>query len=155
LARGPGTCGGGASNRGGRWPRSCRAPSSGRCSRSARTWCPTGPRWGRSSRRASGRGGSARSARRCSCTTRGPPAVHVVLLDVGKDQDDPVGAERPLHVAVDVPVAPHGIAHLHGGRQRPVGVVVVVAGQPQLLEVVLALHACGGLADLLDSGEQE
>src|SRR5262249_27078496 len=42
----------------------------------------------------------------------------------------------------------------HGGDFL-VGVVVVVRGQSDLLEVVAALHACGGLADLLDGREQE
>src|SRR5262249_38388408 len=42
-----------------------------------------------------------------------------------------------------------------GGGELTVAVVEVVDGQPDLLEVVLALDACGGLADLLDGGQQQ
>jgi hypothetical protein len=38
--------------------------------------------------------------------------------------------------------------------KRPVSVVVVVTGQADLLEVVGAVDAVGGRADLLDGGEQ-
>ena len=40
------------------------------------------------------------------------------------------------------------------GRHRPKRVVVVVQSQPQLLDVVRALHPVGRLADLLN-GRQE
>ena len=39
--------------------------------------------------------------------------------------------------------------------KKPVRVVVVVDGQADLLEVVRALHPVGGLADLLDRGQQQ
>jgi hypothetical protein len=72
------------------------------------------------------------------------------LLDVGQDQSRPV---------VVLPVA-NGRVGLGQVEQRPAGqeavrVVVVVAGQPDLLEVVGALHAVGGVADLLDRGQQQ
>ena len=41
------------------------------------------------------------------------------------------------------------------GREAAVGVVVVVARQRDLLEVVGALHPRGGLADLLHRGQQQ
>ena len=41
------------------------------------------------------------------------------------------------------------------GRELPEAAVVVVQGQPQLLEVVAALQAGGGLADLLHGGEEQ
>src|SRR5205823_7564262 len=40
-------------------------------------------------------------------------------------------------------------------RELVVGVVVAVHGQADLLEVVLALGAGGGLADLLDGGQEQ
>src|SRR5262249_58416931 len=41
------------------------------------------------------------------------------------------------------------------GRQGDLGVVVVAEGQAELLEVVGALHPRGGVADLLDGGEEQ
>src|SRR5262249_17060048 len=41
------------------------------------------------------------------------------------------------------------------GRELLVGAVVVVQGQADLLEVVLALEPGGGRSDLLDGGEQQ
>src|SRR5690348_16887347 len=41
------------------------------------------------------------------------------------------------------------------GREYAVGVVVIVDGQSELFEIVAALHAGGGLADLLHRGQQE
>ena len=64
--------------------------------------------------------------------------VQVVLLDVR--QQVRLGREP---VGVDA------------SRELAVGVVVVVQGQPDLLQVVLALHPGGGLADLLDGGQQQ
>src|SRR5262249_55922635 len=40
-------------------------------------------------------------------------------------------------------------------RQDAIHVVEVVASQPDLLQVVLALHPVGGLADLLDRGQEQ
>src|SRR5262249_32890401 len=48
-----------------------------------------------------------------------------------------------------------GLAADPGGGEGAVAVVVVVDGQADLLEVVGALQACGGLADLLHRGEQQ
>src|SRR5262249_48505124 len=57
----------------------------------------------------------------------------------------PVG----IVAAEAVPLPQPGVRHLL------VRVRVVVDGQADLLEVVLALHACGGLADLLHGGQQQ
>src|SRR5262249_34389531 len=62
----------------------------------------------------------------------------VVLLDVRQQ----VGVDREA-----VGVAP--------GREGLPGVVEVVQGQGDLLEVVLALHEAGGLTDLLHRRQQE
>jgi hypothetical protein len=65
--------------------------------------------------------------------------VQAFLLDERQDEDGP----GELVVVV--------------GRlgHRPVGVVVVMDGQGDLLDLVLALGAGGGLADLLDGGQQQ
>ena len=42
-----------------------------------------------------------------------------------------------------------------GAGSDAVGALVVVDGQADLLQVVLALHAGGGLADLLDGGQEQ
>src|SRR5262249_9721584 len=39
--------------------------------------------------------------------------------------------------------------------QVALGIVEAVAGDAELFEVVLTAHACGGLADLLDGGQQQ
>jgi hypothetical protein len=44
---------------------------------------------------------------------------------------------------------------LEAGREAPVDAVVVVCGQAQLLQIVGALQAGGGLADLLDGGQEQ
>src|SRR5205823_2535287 len=81
----------------------------------------------------------------------------VVLLHVRED----VEVEAPLVIepaALPAPgatVSTPGRVHVAPRRQRAVGVVVVVAGEGELLEVVGALHACGGLADLLDGGQEQ
>src|SRR5262249_4672847 len=41
------------------------------------------------------------------------------------------------------------------GREETELVVVVVEGQPDLLEIVLALHACGRLAHFLHGGQEQ
>src|SRR5690606_17306471 len=47
--------------------------------------------------------------------------------------------------------------HLFDGRggKGPVGVVVVVQGQANLLKIVAALHPPGGLAGLLHGGKEQ
>src|SRR5262249_37832152 len=78
--------------------------------------------------------------------------VQVVLFDVGQQVGRPaparpdvvVGGAVGVRVAIDV-----------AGREAVVGVVVVVQGQADLLEVVRTLHACGGLADLLHGRQQQ
>jgi hypothetical protein len=64
----------------------------------------------------------------------------------------PKGIGRAAREWIDVRL---GIWHLHRWWQLAVGVVVVVGGQAELLEVVGALDAGGGLADLLDGGQQQ
>ena len=49
---------------------------------------------------------------------------------------------------------PKAKAHAAGGRAA-MGAFVIVDGQAELLEVVLALGSPGGLAGLLNGGEQE
>ena len=74
--------------------------------------------------------------------------VEVVLLQVGEGHYEPA------------PLVPGPVVNGQGKLARPrrkrvVGVVVVVAGEAKLLEVVAALHPRGGLADLLDRGQQQ
>src|SRR5262249_17354115 len=63
----------------------------------------------------------------------------VFLLDIRQDHHVPAQA-GPGVVSV---------------RQFSQGVVVVVTGQPDLLQLVGAAHAGGGLSDLLNGGEQQ
>ncbi len=44
---------------------------------------------------------------------------------------------------------------VHARRQLLEGVVIVVGRQGDLLEVILALHACGGLTHLLHGGHEK
>src|SRR5262249_35619362 len=81
--------------------------------------------------------------------------VQVILFNVGQDQDDPVGAEVLACGSWVGDGVDTGHLHLDGGRQRAVHVVIVVAGQGELLFVVAALDACGRLADLLDRRQQK
>src|SRR5439155_19657401 len=69
------------------------------------------------------------------------------LLDEGQDQRLRAGVIRP-DGAADVDGAPRR-------RQVAVGALVVVGGQPHLLEVVLALHAGSRLAHLLHGRQQQ
>ena len=79
--------------------------------------------------------------------------VDRLLLDVGQQVVTPAPLVLAAGGAVDArgghpgPAAP-------AGRQVAAGVVVGVAGQGDLLEVVLALGPGGGLADLLHGGQQ-
>src|SRR5262249_4007671 len=66
--------------------------------------------------------------------------VQVVLLDVGQDEDGPVGSE----VLVVVGDVADGGVFQRAGRQLADGVLVAVAGQADLLHVVRAAHAGGG-----------
>src|SRR5262249_3680778 len=66
--------------------------------------------------------------------------VQIVLLDIGQDIDRPVrstggGAAPTIGDAA--------------GRELAVGIVVVVQGEADLLEVIGAAHPAGRLADLL------
>src|SRR5262249_53793202 len=70
-----------------------------------------------------------------------PDPEHVLLLEVGQD--------------VRLPGAPAAAVGADTGRQLLVGVVVGVQGEAELLEVILALQAGGGLADLLDGGHEQ
>src|SRR5262249_51442816 len=71
----------------------------------------------------------------------GEALPQVVLLDVGEDEHRPAGR-------VDGALGP-------APREDAHRVVVVVHRQRQLLQVVGALHARGGLADLLYRGEEK
>ena len=72
----------------------------------------------------------------------------MLLLDVGEDERrPPVGeaeAGRAVRPVID-----------ESRWERAVRVVVVVQGQAELLEVVGAVHAAGGLADLLHRRQQQ
>src|SRR5262249_10869040 len=76
-----------------------------------------------------------------------PLLVQVVLFEVGQQFDPQVGAPGRTVAHVDGKTRPDW--------ELPVVAVVVVRGQGDLLEVVQALGACGGRADLLDGGEQQ
>src|SRR5262249_19447065 len=65
----------------------------------------------------------------------------VILLDVREEEAGPADLVAELFLPT--------------GRQRFLRVVVVVHGQADLLEVVGAAHAGGGLAHLLDGGDEE
>jgi len=47
------------------------------------------------------------------------------------------------------------IVPLAAGREIQVGALVIVQAEAELLEVIGALHPVGGLADLLDRGQQQ
>src|SRR5262249_44631962 len=85
----------------------------------------------------------------------------VVLLDVREDAGDPappgggVGPAAPGALALrPAVVRVEQVDRAAVAGQRVEHVVVAVAGDGQLLDVVAALHTGGGLADLLD-GRQE
>src|SRR5262249_45829677 len=79
----------------------------------------------------------------------------VVLFDVGEQPgEEGVGVgplERDGRGRDELVVGAVGA----GGGQKAGGVVDVVGGDGDLLEVVLAPHAGGGLADLLDGGQEQ
>src|SRR5262249_42875230 len=81
----------------------------------------------------------------------------VVLLHVRQD----VEVEAPFVIdpaALPVPggiVAAPGRVHVAPRRDRAVGVVVVVDGEGELLEVVGAAYAAGRLAHFLDGGDEQ
>src|SRR5581483_6252773 len=88
--------------------------------------------------------------------------VDVVLLDVRQQvHQHPyplgrVGAGRGGGGEVAaVGIVDVGFGAVVAGGQNPVGSVVVVGGQADLLEIVRAAHSGGGLADLLDGGQQQ
>ena len=66
---------------------------------------------------------------------------HVVLFDIRQQE------QRP-----GVTVLPAAGPRV---RETPGRVVIVVHGEAELLEVVLALQACGGGPHLLDGGEEQ
>src|SRR5262249_49807778 len=70
--------------------------------------------------------------------------VQVILLDVGQDVDEP--AVPPAGTG-DAVAAPEG--------KFAEGVVVAVTGDGELVEVVAALDAGGGVANLLDGGDEQ
>ena len=72
--------------------------------------------------------------------------VQVFLLDVRQRVNQPGSLVRP-----PVQVGPAGAVRQHQAawREKGVNIVIMMAGQRELLEVVAALHAAGRLADLL------
>src|SRR5262249_3187838 len=75
-------------------------------------------------------------------------AVEVGLFEVGQQVRAPAPA-RPQAVAVH-----RRGPRLETGRQTLVDAMVVVKGQADLFEVVLALQTTGRFADFLDGGHQ-
>src|SRR5262249_44131559 len=68
---------------------------------------------------------------------------HSVLFEVGQEGDPPGVAIPGAGRTADTP-----------GGEGLLGVVMIVEGKADLLEVVLTLQACGRLADLLDGGQE-
>src|SRR6202022_1004982 len=66
--------------------------------------------------------------------------VHIAQFHVGEDGDAPVGVNNASPL-------PHGKTLDRG--------VIIVEGKPDLLQVVLTFDASGGLANLLNSGQQQ
>ncbi len=78
--------------------------------------------------------------------------VDIALFQVGQQEGRP--APSGPHVVVGGAVGV-GVAIQVAGRKVLVGVVILVQRQADLLEVVDALAACGGLAHLLYRRQQE
>src|SRR5262249_26116535 len=72
---------------------------------------------------------------------------NVVLFHVRQNQEEGATRDAPLSW---VPVHAREV----GGGERLVGVVIVMDGQDDLVEVVFALRDGGGLADLLHGRQQ-
>src|SRR5262249_12946144 len=83
--------------------------------------------------------------------------VEVVLLDVGQDQVEPAAAAGPVGRVQAGRCVPQGVNRVvvAAAGKGLVGCVVVVGREGDLLEVVAALHAVGGLAHLLDRRQQQ
>ena len=76
-----------------------------------------------------------------------PSLVEVALLEIREQLDPQIGAPGRYAGHIDGQARPSG---------KPAGGVVgVVRRQSNLLEVVLATHAAGGLADLLHRGQEQ
>src|SRR6516225_128005 len=78
----------------------------------------------------------------------GDALVKIVLLHEGQHKDNPAPP-------VVRPVVPVSVAEPAAWRELLKGVVIIVHGQSNLLEIVLALHAVGGFANLLHGGQQQ
>ena len=76
--------------------------------------------------------------------------VDRVLFDVRQEEN-----RRAERAAVTVGVVRAETDHRAGGREGVVGVVVVLDGQPELFQVVRALHTTGGFASGLDGREKQ
>ena len=77
-----------------------------------------------------------------------PPPVQVVLVEIGEGFDPPVSAVGPAAAA-----SIHSEVKADG--EAALGIVVVMHRERQLLEVILAGCAVGGLAHLLDGWQQQ
>src|SRR5262249_39188244 len=84
-----------------------------------------------------------------------PPSPDVVALDVGEDLEAPTGPLLRPGEGLAVGVGRGRVPLPAARREIAVGVVVGVKGEADLLEVVLAAEARGGLADLLHRGDQQ
>src|SRR5438552_2118543 len=78
---------------------------------------------------------------------------HVALLDVRQDVGQPTPGHRVFEGAA--PGIRHIVVPVAAGREEADGIVIRLASQGELLEVVLTAHAVGRLPDLLDRRQQQ
>ena len=78
--------------------------------------------------------------------------VERFLFDKGEQLHPPTGANKPVRRHRHGAEIPRWAA---GGREAPLATLVVLDCQPDLLEIVLALHPPARLARLLDRGDAQ